>query len=128
MCPDTARAAPPHRRRTAATAAPICATASPTTEPVGVNRSRSPPPAARRSTQAKVTRIDSACAAYRSSQPRTVEAGRPAALVIVRHPCPAERASDAAEITPTTSTRRPRQNRGNSTCERPQPGAGGKGR
>ena len=42
---------------------------------------------------------------------------------IGRHPRPAARASSAAQITATTSTRRPRQNRGNSTCERPQPAA-----
>ena len=60
-------------------------------------------------------------AANRDSQPRTVEAGRPAAAQIRRHPQPAARASSVGQITATASTRRPRQNRGSSTCERPQP-------
>ena len=58
----------------------------------------------------------------RDSQPRTVEAGRPAAALTRRQPCPAARAS-AAQITATASTRRPSTNRGNSTCERPRPPA-----
>ena len=57
-----------------------------------------------------------------TASPRTVEAGHPAAAVILRQPCPAARSS-AAQITATTSTRRPRQNRGNSTCVRPHPPA-----
>jgi hypothetical protein len=60
-------------------------------------------------------------AGNRDSQPLTVEAGRPAAAQIRRHPQPAARASSAGQITLTASTRRPRQNRGSSTCERPQP-------
>jgi hypothetical protein len=43
--------------------------------------------------------------------------------VIERHPRPQARANTAAQITATTSTRRPKQNRGNSTWERPQPAA-----
>ena len=45
----------------------------------------------------------------------------PCAGAIRRHPQPAARASNAAQTTATASTRRPSQNRGNSTCERPQP-------
>ena len=81
----------------------------------------SPPVLTWRSNRANAARIGSACAANRDSQPRTVDAGRLAAVQIARHPRPAARASSAAQITATTSTRRPRQNRGNSTCERPQP-------
>jgi hypothetical protein len=76
-----------------------------------------------RSSHANPTRIGSACAANRDSQPRTVEAGRPAAAQIRRHPQPVAQASSAGQITDTGSTRRPRQNRGSSTCERPQPPA-----
>ena len=76
---------------------------------------------ASRSNRANPARIGSACAANRDSQPRTVEAGRPAAAQIRRHPQPAARASSVAQITATASTRRPRQNRGSSRCEWPQP-------
>jgi hypothetical protein len=76
-----------------------------------------------RSNRANPTRIGSACAANRANHPRTVEAGRPAAAAIRRQPQPAARATSAAQITETTSTRRPRHNRGSSTCERPHPPA-----
>jgi hypothetical protein len=120
---DTANTAGPHARRTAATAAPICATASATGLPAGANRSRSPPAFTHRSTSANPTRIGSACAANRDNQPRTVEAGRPTIAVIRRHPHPRARARNADQITPTTSTRRPSTTRGNNTCDRPHPAA-----
>ena len=113
----------PAARRIAAHAAPICATASAVGLPAGTRRSRSAPPPTRRSTRANPTRIGSACAAKRASQPRTVEAGRPASAVIRRHPHPIARASSADQITVTASTRLARQNRGNNTCVRPQPPA-----
>ena len=118
---DTSNTARPAARRTAAHAAPICATASQTGLAAGTSRSMSAPAFTWRSNHANPTRIGSACAANRDSQPRTVEAGRRAAAQIRRHPQPAARANSAAQITATASTRRPRQNRGNSTCERPQP-------
>ena len=120
---DTVNTATPAVRRTAAHAAPICATASAAGLPAGISRSKSIPVLASRSSRANPTRIGSACAANRDSQPRTVEAGRPAAALTRRQPCPAARASSAAQITATASTRRPSTNRGNSTCERPQPPA-----
>lgn len=118
---DTSRTGSPQPRRTAAHADPIWATASATRLGAGARRSMSAPVFACRSSPANQSRIGSACAANRDSQPRTVDAGRPAAAVIRRHPQPAARASNAAQITATASTRRPKQNRGNSTCERPQP-------
>lgn len=118
---DTSNTAGPAARRTAAHAAPICATASATRLAAGARRSMSAPAFACHSSRANPTRIGSACAANRDSQPRTVEAGRPAAAQIRRHPQPAARASSVGQITATASTRRPRQNRGSSTCERPQP-------
>lgn len=120
---DTSNTAEPATRRTAAHATPIWATASATGLAAGARRSMSAPVLAWRSSRANPTRIDSACTQNRDSQPRTVEAGRPAAAQIRRHPQPAARASSAAQITETASTRRPRQNRGSSTCERPQPAA-----
>ena len=83
----------------------------------------SAPTPASRSSRANPTRIGSACAENRASHPRTVEAGRPAAAQIRRHPQPVAQANNADQITDTASTRRPRQNRGNSTCERPHPPA-----
>lgn len=74
-----------------------------------------------RSSRAKPDLIGWACVANRDSQPRTVDAARPAAAVIHRHPRPAARAINAAHTTTATSTRRPSRNRGNSTCVRPQP-------
>jgi len=120
---DTLNTAGPHARRTAAHAAPIWATASANRSPAGNSRSTSPPPLTRRSSNAKAARTGSACAANRPNQPRTVEAGRPAAAVTRRHPHPITRASNAAQITATASTRRPNTNRGSSTCERPHPPA-----
>ena len=49
--------------------------------------------------------------------------GGAAAALTRRQPCPAARASSAAQITATASTRRPSTDRGNSTRERPQPPA-----
>lgn len=118
---DTLNTGGPPARRTAAHPAPIWATASATGEPAGLNRSMSVPIPASRSNRANPTRIGSACAANRASHPRTVEAGRPAAAQIRRHPQPAAQLTSAAQITNTGSTRLPRQNRGNSTCERPHP-------
>jgi hypothetical protein len=112
---DTVNTSAPRARRTAAHAAPTCPTASATASPAGARRSMSAPVLAWRSSRANAARIGSACAANRDSQPRTVDTGRPAAVQIARHPRPAARASSAAQITATTSTRRPRQNRGNST-------------
>jgi hypothetical protein len=122
---DTSNTPAPARRRAAAHPAPICATASGTGCPAGTSRSMPVPQLAlaRRSSHANPTRIGSACAANRTSQPRTVEAGRPAAAQIRRHPQPLAQASNADQITDTASTRRPRQNRGSSTCERPHPPA-----
>lgn len=120
---DTSTTAEPAARRTAAHPAPIWATASATGEPAGANRSMSAPTPASRSNRANPTRISSACALNRASQPRTVEAGRPAAAQIRRQPQPAARASSAAQITATGSTRRASQNRGNNTWVRPQPPA-----
>ena len=113
----------PRARRTAAHAAPICATASAHAPPAGTSRSRSPPAATPRSSRANPTRICSACAANRPSQPRTVEAGRRTNSVILRQPDPAASARSAVQITDTASTRRPSNDRGNSTCERPHPAA-----
>ena len=93
--------------------------------PAGTRRSMSVPEFALacRSSRTNPTRIGSACAANRDSYPRTVEAGRSAAAQIRRQPQPAARATNAAQITLTASTRRPRQNRRSSTCERPHPPA-----
>jgi hypothetical protein len=122
---DTSNTPAPATRCTAAHPAPICATASATGCPAGTSRSMSVPQLALacRSNRANPTRIGSACAANRDNQPRTVEAGRPAAAQIRRHPQPVAQPSSADQITDTGSTRRPRQNRGNSTCERPHPPA-----
>ena len=118
---DTSNTTAPAIRRTAAHAAPIWETASASGLAAGVRRTMSAPVLARCSSRANPTRIGSACSANRDSQPRTVEAGRPAAAQIRRHPQPDARANSAAQITVTGSTRRPRQSRGNSTCERPHP-------
>jgi hypothetical protein len=120
---DTPNTPAPTARRTAAHPAPIWATASATGEPAGDNRSMSAPTPASCSSLANPTRIDSACTENRDSQPRTVEAGRPAASQIRRQPTPAARLTNAAQIASTTSTRRPRQNRGSSTCVHPHPPA-----
>lgn len=120
---DTSNTAAPRVRRTVAHPAPIWATASAVGLPAGDNRSMSAPTPASRSSRANPTRIGSACAQNRDSHPRTVEAGRPAAAQTRRQPQPAARLTSAAQITATTSTRLPRQNRGNSTCVRPHPPA-----
>lgn len=120
---DTSNTARPPARRTAAHPAPIWAIASATGLAAGASRSMSAPALACRSSRANPARIGSACAANRANHPRTVEAGRSAAAQIRRHPEPAARATSAAQITVTASTRRPSQNRGRSTCERPHPPA-----
>jgi hypothetical protein len=118
---DTPNTPAPTARRTAAHPAPIWATASAVGEPAGARRSMSAPTPASRSSLANPTRIGSACAANRDSQPRTVDAGRPDAAQIRRQPTPSAQLTNAAQITSTTSTRRPRQNRGNNTWVRPHP-------
>jgi hypothetical protein len=99
-------------------AAPICPTASANRLPAGTSRSRSSPVFTRRSSKANAARIGSACAANRDSQPRTVAAGRPAA-VTRRQPHPLARANSAAQITPPHPPAGPVQS--NSTRERPHP-------
>jgi hypothetical protein len=61
----------------------------------------SAPTPASRSNRANPTRIASACAANLDNQPRTVEADRPAAAQIRRHPQPEARPKSAAQITAT---------------------------
>ena len=116
---DSASAPRPQRRTTAAAAATIAATASPAGEPPGAGSSGSGSSA--HSTPVNADRRASARDANRRSQPRTVEAGRPACSATRRCPSPAAAPASAAPITAAVSARRASTLTGSNTCVHPHP-------
>jgi hypothetical protein len=103
-----------HRNATATAAPTTAATASANSDPAAAGSTGSGPQSTSRTVNA--TRTDTARAANRRSQPRTVSTGRPNIAAIARHPAPAALAANAAPITSTRSARRANATTGNSTC------------
>jgi hypothetical protein len=109
----------PNRRTAAAAAAPIAPTASANAEPAGAT---GPSIGSNATAQrVKCSRIRSAIAPNRRSQPRTVAAGTPRRAAIGRCPDPAAFATNASPMSATASRRRARPSSGSSTCVDPQP-------
>jgi len=103
-----------NRCRTAVTASPTAATASPNTDPAGPAGTKSTPVAS--PARVKNTRTASARAAKHRNQPRTVTSGTPTAAATRRHPAPdVAFATNADMITSAEYIRLSRHNTGSNT-------------